>query len=134
MTWYALYRRLGGPQGRSERVRKISHPPGFDTRIVQLLVTRFTAEKFRYSLLAKSIKPTHSQDCCRLVSEGHCTFITAIALFIIMHLRHSNFSRLLLLLPLLHSTVSVSQYLVTRIIWMLMNNELEKMWQQESVA
>jgi hypothetical protein len=27
-----LYRRLGGPQGRSRRVRKISPPPGFDPR------------------------------------------------------------------------------------------------------
>ena len=26
-TWYPLYRRLGGPQGRSGRVRKISPPP-----------------------------------------------------------------------------------------------------------
>jgi len=26
-TRYSLYRRLGGPQGRSERVRKISPPP-----------------------------------------------------------------------------------------------------------
>jgi hypothetical protein len=28
-TRYPLYRRLGGPQGRSGRVRKISRPPGF---------------------------------------------------------------------------------------------------------
>jgi len=30
-TWYWLYRRLGGPQGRSGRVRKISATPGFDS-------------------------------------------------------------------------------------------------------
>jgi len=30
-TWYPLYRRLGGPQGRSGRVRKISPPAGFDS-------------------------------------------------------------------------------------------------------
>jgi hypothetical protein len=29
-TWFPLYRRLGGPQSRSGRVRKISAPPGFD--------------------------------------------------------------------------------------------------------
>jgi len=29
-TWYPLYRRVGGPQGRSGRVRKIFTPPGFD--------------------------------------------------------------------------------------------------------
>ena len=33
-TRYALYRRLGRPQGRSGRVRKISPQPGFDPRTV----------------------------------------------------------------------------------------------------
>jgi hypothetical protein len=35
MTRYPLYRRLGGPYGRSGQVRKILPPPGFDTRAVQ---------------------------------------------------------------------------------------------------
>jgi hypothetical protein len=34
-TRYPLYRRLGGPQSRSVQVRKISPPPGFDSRTVQ---------------------------------------------------------------------------------------------------
>ena len=34
-TRYPLYRRLGGPQGRSGRVWEISPPPGFDPRTVQ---------------------------------------------------------------------------------------------------
>ena len=34
-TRYPLYRRLGGLQGRSGRVRRISPPPGFDLRTVQ---------------------------------------------------------------------------------------------------
>jgi len=34
-TWYPLYRRLGGPQGRSGRVRKFSPTPGFDPWTVQ---------------------------------------------------------------------------------------------------
>jgi len=29
-TRYTLYRRLGGPQGQSGQVRKISPPPGLD--------------------------------------------------------------------------------------------------------
>ena len=42
-TWYPLYRRLGGPQGRSGRVRKISPPPpGFDLRNVQPVTSRCT--------------------------------------------------------------------------------------------
>jgi hypothetical protein len=35
-----LYRRLGGPQGLSGLVRKISPPPGFDRRTVQPVASR----------------------------------------------------------------------------------------------
>jgi len=36
-----LYRRLGGPQGRSGRVQKISPPPGCDPRTVQSVASRY---------------------------------------------------------------------------------------------
>ena len=39
---YPLYRRLGGPQGRSGQVRKISPPPAFDPRTVQPVASRYT--------------------------------------------------------------------------------------------
>jgi hypothetical protein len=38
---YSLYRRMGGPQGLSERVPKISPPPGFDSRIFWPLASRY---------------------------------------------------------------------------------------------
>ena len=41
-TRYLLYRRLGGPQGRSERVREISPPSDFDPRTVQSVASRYT--------------------------------------------------------------------------------------------
>jgi len=41
-TRYPLYMRLGGPQGRSGRVRKISPPPGFVCRIIQPIASRCT--------------------------------------------------------------------------------------------
>ena len=41
-TRYPLYRRLGGPQGRSGRVWKMSPPPGFDPRTVQAVASRYT--------------------------------------------------------------------------------------------
>ena len=41
-TWYPLYRKLGGPQGRYVQVRKISPPPGFDPPTVQLVGSRYT--------------------------------------------------------------------------------------------
>jgi hypothetical protein len=42
VTRYPLYRRLGGPHGRSGRVLKISLPPGFDPRTVQLVASHYT--------------------------------------------------------------------------------------------
>jgi hypothetical protein len=41
-TSYLLYRRLGGSQGRSGRMRKISPQPGFDPRTVQPAASRYT--------------------------------------------------------------------------------------------
>ena len=40
-TRYPLHRRLGGPQGRSGWVRKISLPLGFDPRTVQPVASRY---------------------------------------------------------------------------------------------
>ena len=42
MTRHALYRSLGGPQGQTLRVGKISPLPGFDTRNVQPVGNRYT--------------------------------------------------------------------------------------------
>jgi hypothetical protein len=41
-TRYPPYRRLGGPQRRSGRLRKISPPPGFDPRTVQPVASHYT--------------------------------------------------------------------------------------------
>jgi hypothetical protein len=41
-TRYLLCRRLGGLQGRSERVRKISPPPGFNPQTLQPVASRYT--------------------------------------------------------------------------------------------
>jgi hypothetical protein len=42
MTRYESYRRPGGPQGLSGRLRKISPPPGFDPQTVQPVASRYT--------------------------------------------------------------------------------------------
>ena len=41
-TRYPLHRRLGGPQGWSGQVRKISQPPGFDPWTIQPIANRYT--------------------------------------------------------------------------------------------
>ena len=42
VTRYPLYRRLGGPQGWSGHVRKISSSPGFVPGTFQLVESRYT--------------------------------------------------------------------------------------------
>ena len=46
--WYALYRLLGGPQGQSGWVRKISPPTGFNPRTVQPVASRYNYYLFMY--------------------------------------------------------------------------------------
>ena len=41
-TRYPLYRELGGPQGRSGRVREISPPRGFEPQTVKPVASRYT--------------------------------------------------------------------------------------------
>ena len=54
-----LYRRLGGPQGRSGRIRNISPPPGFDPRTVQPVESRYT------DCTIPAIKETVSAEKCQ---------------------------------------------------------------------
>jgi hypothetical protein len=49
-TRYPLYRRLGGPQGRSGQVQKTSPPSEFDIRTVQPVASRYTAYATRPTL------------------------------------------------------------------------------------
>jgi hypothetical protein len=52
---YPLYRRLVGPQGRSGQVRKISPPPEFDPRTVQILAGRFTNYATRQRIIGNTL-------------------------------------------------------------------------------
>jgi hypothetical protein len=65
MTRYPLYKRLGGPQDRSGRMRKISPPPGFDPRTVQLVASRCTDFRIR-----TAVTPVMCQEECLTV---YCT-------------------------------------------------------------
>jgi hypothetical protein len=55
-TRYPLHRRLGELQGRSGRVRKISPPPGFDPRTVQLVARRYADRAIPAHILNITIK------------------------------------------------------------------------------
>ena len=44
-TRYPLYRRLGGPQGRSGRAENLA-PPGIDPRTVEPVVSRYPAQTY----------------------------------------------------------------------------------------
>jgi hypothetical protein len=58
-TRYPLYRRLGGPQGQSRQVRKISPPPGFDPRTAQPVGSSYTDCVTRRQLITHII--THKE-------------------------------------------------------------------------
>jgi hypothetical protein len=64
-TRYPLYRRLGGPQGRSGQVRKISSPPGFDPQTVQPVASRYTDYTTRPTYVRVTIR-----DCKRYPTGG----------------------------------------------------------------
>ena len=49
-----IYRRLGGPQGRSGRVRKIATSPGFDPRTLQPVASRYASYKLLLLLSSSS--------------------------------------------------------------------------------
>jgi hypothetical protein len=77
-----LYRRLGGPQGRSGLVRKISVLPGFDPRIIQPVACRFFSNmctdtilyliktKFPYLLFPLINLTFVNTYCCALVQTS----------------------------------------------------------------
>jgi hypothetical protein len=54
-TRYPLYRRLGGPQGQSGRVRKISPSPGFGPRAVQPSIVYYLYSVFCVLFVCKCV-------------------------------------------------------------------------------
>src|SRR5215468_8162126 len=73
-TRYPLYRRLGGPQGRPGRVRKIAPPPGFDPRTVQPVVSRYT----RPTLLASRQTELGIPDSRKLHNRKLYSFLSVL--------------------------------------------------------
>ena len=81
-TRYPLYRRLGGPQGLSGQLWKISPPPGFDPRTVQPIASLYTD----YAI------PAHRKMIVQTQNFGHqfifffriasVTFLRACVLFL----------------------------------------------------
>jgi hypothetical protein len=61
---YPFYRNLGGPQGRSERVRKISPPSGFDPETVQPVAWKEEVESFK-----------HTTGCSFYREQGSCHYL-----------------------------------------------------------
>jgi hypothetical protein len=67
-TRYPLYEGLGGPQGMSGRMRKISPPPGFDPRTVQPVESRCT--DWAIPAPARMLPNFKNQAMCRLLSKS----------------------------------------------------------------
>ena len=67
-TRYPLYRRQGGPQGRSGQVRKISPSPGFDPRTVQPVASRYT----EWAILTHATYEAQDHYFICKLSPSHC--------------------------------------------------------------
>jgi hypothetical protein len=75
-TRYSLYRRLGGPQSRSGRMRKISPLPGFDPRFFQLVAKSIyrLSHRGHYTLLHLFLNKTTF--FFSLTSIFHCSLLS----------------------------------------------------------
>ena len=69
-TFYPLYRRLGGPHGRSGQVRKISPPPGFDPRTVQPVARLYTDYATQPTFGTEYVQKKIMGDCVFCVIEA----------------------------------------------------------------
>ena len=74
-TRYPLYRRLGGPQGRSGQVRKISPPPGFDPRTVQPVASRYTDYTTRPISKSSTQQKSPRETTKRPTKNGWCNCV-----------------------------------------------------------
>ena len=72
-TRYPLYRRLGGPQGRSGWVQKISSPPGLDPLTVQSVASCYTG-----CYPCPSTKDIHTRNECTHVQAQTLMFSDVI--------------------------------------------------------
>jgi hypothetical protein len=68
-TRYPLYRRLGGLQGQSGHVRKISPPPGIDPRNVQPVVSCYTNWATRPTLILVTQTNKVSNTCITILTN-----------------------------------------------------------------
>ena len=77
-TRYPLYRRLGGPQGRSRQVRKISPPPGFDPQTVQPVGSGYSGPLMVRGSVHNDVNKTAQRYpvCrrCRLLNVKHAEY------------------------------------------------------------
>ena len=90
-NWYPLQRRLGGPQGRSGRVRKILPKPGFDPRTEASRYSDWALPAHRSYITRQMRKGSHKTDVtwwrewlsvgrgqCNASSGGHCLGILRV--------------------------------------------------------
>jgi len=81
-TRYSLHRRLRGPQGRSGQLRKILPPPGFDSRAIQPVASRYIDHATRSSL--------QSIASFKIVREGsfYVQTLAVIQILVLLYVKH----------------------------------------------
>ena len=91
-TRYPLYRRLGGPQGRSGQVGKSLPPPGFDPPTVHSVASRYT--DWAIPAAGKAISITYSECVSVALVIQHAKRMRRIILSYVACLAVPYFSRL----------------------------------------
>jgi hypothetical protein len=82
-TWYQLYRRLGGLQGHSRWVQKVSPPPGCDPWTMQPIVRSYT----KYAILAHALYGTRVNISC----NANFTIMALLNEWIVYVLHHIQY-------------------------------------------
>ena len=85
-TRYPSYRTLGGPEGRSGRVQKLSPVPGFDPRTVQPVTSNVTNHKDTYPINHSINQPINHKTHTHTNSSFHVTLSMAHDVTLSMYL------------------------------------------------
>jgi hypothetical protein len=109
MSRYPVYRRLGGPQGRSEQVQKISPTPEFDPRTIQAVATCYTNYAIKCGVLT-SFSCITNHDCNHtvcIVTNFVLTFPLCDSVLVLL-----KYSKLLIFKINIHGSVHRNNILI----------------------
>jgi hypothetical protein len=131
-TRYPLYRRLGGPQGRSGQVRKISLPPGFDPQTVQPIASCYT----NYTTWPYGKGNNNHKFLVMLFTDPLCIQFIQVQILIILTLPSitSNFHNIRMFIYVHTYTTFHTQFVSRPICFIQLHTEFHTFFQQCNIS